>query len=370
MKKLKINLYSNFKIENRISMDVVSNIMLDNLKKNKNLIIKKIIPNNFFNIKSINKNLININLMRFERYINYPLQIRKLDECDIAHVIDHQYAHIIKTIRCKLKFITVHDLVPFVFSKKNKKFPHLLDYSLKHLKFYDYVFAVSKNTRNDIIKYTDCPKEKIIVIHNCVEEFFNTKNIDKKKFCEKFGIPVNNKKILIHLSRGKDLKNYFIKNPNIVFKTLREILKIRKDITFINLGGKLDLSNNQDLKKNIISINFQTRKSISKFYKIADILFYPSIYEGFGLPILEAMKSGLPIVASNNSSIPEILDNAGIMHNSSDYLNFTKSILKLLKNKNIVHKLKKNCLIQSKKFEREKITKLMTQCYFQKNEKN
>ena len=99
-------------------------------------------------------------------------------------------------------------------------------------------------------------------------------------------------------------------------------------------------------------------------------MFYPSIYEGFGLPILEAMKSGLPIVASNNSSIPEILGYAGIMHHSSDYLNFTRSILKLLKSKSKIYKLKKNCLIQSKKFEREKITSLLTQYYLKKYEKN
>ena len=98
--------------------------------------------------------------MRYSRYVSYPKQIKKLPHHDIAiFVIINMHLH--PYINSSLKFITVHDLVPLVFEKKLKHNPKLLKFSLKNLKFFNKVFAISNNTKNDIIGYTDCPEEKL-----------------------------------------------------------------------------------------------------------------------------------------------------------------------------------------------------------------
>ena len=134
---------------------------------------------------------------RYLRYISYSRQVRKLPRHDVAHVCDHQYAQIVHSLNSTTKFITVHDLVPLVFQNILKKKPYLSIYSLKYLKYYNKVFTISENTKRDIIKYTDCPEDQIIVIMRSVENYFNDSDIDKENICRKYNLPFNKKKILI-----------------------------------------------------------------------------------------------------------------------------------------------------------------------------
>jgi len=230
---------------------------------------------------------------------------------------------------------------------------------MSFLKYFDAVFAISTNTRRDIIKFTNCPQKKIIVSYLSIENFFNSKKVNKVNICKKYNIPFEKKKILVHLSRGKTNQNYFIKNPEIVFKTINLLLKKNKNLIFINLGGKIDFSENKNLKKHFHILPFLKRQDLQEIYKICDILFFPSIYEGFGLPLLESMKCGLPIVSSDNSSIPEIVGNSAILHKKNDHVSFANSIENLLKNRSLRNKLIKNGFKQSKKFDPNKIYKFV-----------
>ncbi len=205
----------------------------------------------------------------------------------------------------------------------------MLRFSLKHLKFFTKVFAISNNTKKDILKFTDCPENKIEVIFRSIEESFNTYPIDKKFVSEKFNIPLNKKKILIS-------GDMFYKNNEISFKVLERLIEINKDIVFIHIGGsKKDTSTFKKLKNNIIQLPFIERYELPNIYKIIDILLYPSIYEGFGLPVLEAMSCGKPVVCSNNSSIPEVAGDAALMSDCNDVEKFAKDILKILDDKEL-----------------------------------
>ena len=75
------------------------------------------------------------------------------------------------------------------------------------------------------------------------------------------------------------------------------------------------------------SLYFLNRDEIPNIYKICKLLFYPSIYEGFGRPLLEAMKCGLPVVCSDNSAIPEVVGNSALMSNCENVDDFTNNIL-------------------------------------------
>ena len=124
---MQIKYYLNFKEEKRGSMDIYANQTLDHLKKyHRDLdiqyfrpkidFISSIIPNSKFRY-------------RYARYISYPKQVKRLPTSNIAHICDHQYGNLYSAINSKVKFITVHDLIPFVFSKRRIIRPHLLAYS-------------------------------------------------------------------------------------------------------------------------------------------------------------------------------------------------------------------------------------------------
>ena len=266
----------------------------------------------------------------------------------MAHICEPQYAHLFHNLNSKVKFITVHDLIPFVFKKKLKRNLYLNSLSLRYLKFYNRVFAISQNTKNDILKYTDCPESKIEVVMRSVEKYFNSNTIDKKLVCKTYKIPTDKKKILIS-------GNIFYKNLSTSLKVLNFLNKDRDDLIFIHIGSENEkIDGLKIFHNNLILIPFVNREELPKIYKICDLLFYPSLYEGFGMPLLEAMSCGLPIVCSNNSSIPEVVGNAALMSNHDDINFFVKSINKILDDSDFKNSLRNKSIIRSNKFDIQK----------------
>jgi len=330
-KKISIKYFYNFKEDNRKSMRMISDYLYQNLKKDSNFKISKFIPKFSINYLSFFGRIWNL---RYNRYIHYPNLVKKTNKSDIAHIIDHQYAHLVDQIQASYKIITVHDLIPIVFKKQIGKNPYLVKHSLSYLKKFNKVIAVSKNTKKDILKYTDCPKQKIVVLKSSVENTFNIKKINKKLVCIKYKIPFQSKKILI-------VGNSFYKNHKISLKILEEVKKTHKNLIFIKIGNKFDFNIKKKLKKSIIQLSNIKRDEVNKIYKISDVLLFPSLYEGYGLPVLEAMKTGLPIIASNKESIKEILGRYPLLFNPNDVKKMSKSIVKLIENKNYNTQIKK-----------------------------
>ncbi len=343
---MQIKYYLNFIEDHRHSMNMYGEQLISHQsKKNKDMTIGFFQPT----IDNISKIILSSKWkMRYLRYFSYTQQVKNLSQHDIAHICDHQYAHLYPHLKSKLKFITVHDLVPLVFQKKLNKDPKLLKYSLKYLKFFTKVFTISKNTKKDILKFTDCPESKIKVIYRSVENEFNTNIIDKKIIAQKYKIPLNKKKILIS-------GNIFYKNNEVSYKVFEKLYKIDKDIVLIHIGSGDTINSNLDkFGKNLIQIPYLKRSDIANIYKIIDVLLYPSIYEGFGMPLLEALSSGKPIVCSNNSSIPEVVADAAL---TTEYYNIDQlanNILKLFNNKDFYKKMSLKSLNRAKFFNIDK----------------
>ena len=349
-KKILIKYFYNFLEDNRKSMDTVSDYLYNNIKKDKNFKVSRFIPKfdpKFSKFSSLAWGL------RYNRYLNYPNQVKKLKKVNIAHVIDHQYAHLVHKINADKKIVTVNDLIPIKFKNKIGKNPYLVKFSLNHLKYYDQVIAISENTKRDIIKYTNCPKHKIKVMHYSVENSFNNKQINKKNLCKKYKIPYSSKKILI-------VGSSFYKNHKISLKVLEQLKKIYKNkIILLKIGNKLDFKIKEELKTNIIEIKNLKRNKIHEIYKIADLLLFPSVYEGYGLPCVEAINSKLPIVASHASSIKEILGNYPLLFKPNDHKAMTKSIVALIEDKKFRYQIKKYLISRAKLFkERNYFNKL------------
>jgi glycosyltransferase involved in cell wall biosynthesis len=293
---------------------------------------------------------------RYLRYISYSRQIKKLPKHDIAHVCDQQYAQIVNSLNSKIKFITVHDLVPLVFQNILKKKPYLSIHSLKYLKYYTKVFTISENTKKDIIKYTDCHEDQIIVIMRSVENFFNDSDIDKENICRKYNLPFNKKKILI-------AGNIFYKNIQTSLEVLKKLNQQRNDVIFIQIGSNNEISGEKIHNKNLYKIPFIKRDELPSIYKISNLLFYPSKYEGFGMPLLEAMSCGLPVVCSNNSSIPEVVGDAGLMSDCKDIDRFIKNIYSIIDDEIFSNQLKIKSLTRSKNFNNNNFHKRLISHY-------
>jgi len=196
----------------------------------------------------------------------------------------------------------------------------------------DRIITISEFSKDEIIKHTEIPAERIDVVYCGVDRDVFYPKRDRSPLGE-LGIH-ENQKVILYVGSEEPRKN---------LETLVEaIAYIRQEIPDIvllkvgspGMGGDrkktLTLIKTHHLEDNVIFTGDVSEYKLAKYYNIADLFVFPSLYEGFGLPIIEAMACGCPVIASNTSSIPEVVGNAAIMVNSSNPKEIAKAALDLL----------------------------------------
>ncbi|MBU2477196.1 glycosyltransferase family 4 protein, partial [Candidatus Micrarchaeota archaeon] len=218
--------------------------------------------------------------------------------------------------KIKNNVITVHDITPILFPEKHS-FIRSLIYRLfmgRTLKNAKKIIADSESTKKDLIKVFKLPEEKIKVIYLGVNENFkiitNKKKLDESK--EKFSLFFP---FILTVSTLEPRKNI----PNLIraFSTLKKEKKIRQKLVVAGQKGWkykeiFDLTRKLGMEKEIIFLGYISEDKLICIYNLADLFVFPSFYEGFGFPVLEAMKCGCPVITSNVSSLPEVSGNAAI----------------------------------------------------------
>jgi len=222
------------------------------------------------------------------------------------------------------------------------------------LKKADHIIADSEYTKKDIIKYADIPAEKITVIHLGIDHklFY-----DKKKKKEKNTI----------LYVGSEQKR---KNVELIIKALPLIKKEIPSIKFVKIGQAQDNKNRQKLMELAKEYGVDNHiiwkdyvEDISEEYNKAGIFVFPSLYEGFGFPVLEAMACGCPVICSNNTSIPELAGDAALYCDPTSEQDIAEKIVKMMKDKKMQAMFRKRGLAQAKKFTWEKCAEETVKAY-------
>ncbi len=200
---------------------------------------------------------------------------------------------------------TIHDLIPFLFKKKysfvQRSYINLISYL--SAKKADKVLTVSENSKKDIIKFLNIKEEKIKVLYNFLPPEMPEKNNQPR---ENFFITVST------INPGKNLER--------LFEAFNIFHANNGDFKLYVIGGKgwnyesIFLKVKQlELDKAIIFLGYLKDDDLYKYYQMAKALVYVSIYEGFGIPPLEALHFNCPVVVSNTSSLPEVVGKAGFL---------------------------------------------------------
>ena len=280
-----------------------------------------------------------------------------------------------KSYRRKLKnikrFLFLHDVIPLILEDLYNEINLSSEWFrrlLKSLNSDDYYFSNSQSTKNDFIKYAPAlTPEKISVAYLGANENFYKVTDDEKirSIKEKYNIPQDKKYIfsLCSLEPRKNLifavKNFieFIKKNNI------------EDFVFVLGGGQVkqfqpklekEISNLKEFKNKILKIGYVADEDLSALYSGAEIFVYPSIYEGFGMPVLEAMQCGCPVIPSNVSSLPEVIGSAGIQINPENDNELIKAYEKMYFDKNFKEECARESLKRASQFSWEKCVNIIT----------
>jgi glycosyltransferase involved in cell wall biosynthesis len=224
----------------------------------------------------------------------------------------------------------------------------------------DSIITVSESARTDIIKHYKVPPDKIHALHLWTDYEYKPINIiesERKSLLKKYQLPEEFILFVGVIEERKNINGILKISETLHAKgtDIKFVLVGREGFGFENVAEKIRNSNNR-----IIHLKDVDEKDLVSLYNLATIFLFPSHYEGFGLPPLEAMKCGLPVLASNSSSLPEIVGDGGILGNSNDYEFFADSIVKLLKDEKFYFLMKIKAIEQAKKFTAENhITKLI-----------
>ena len=240
--------------------------------------------------------------------------------------------------------LTIYDMTTFLFpDQRGKKISEKLSQRTREvMQKASKIIAISENTKRDIQKLCQIPSSKIVVVPLAASEIFKPLPKIKKK------------KIILTVGTIEPRKNL----TKLIQAYLDLPQAIRKKYQLIIVGGSgWNNSEIYNLAQKSSQIKFIGRvkdEKLVRLYNEATVFAYPSLYEGFGLPPLEAMASGTPVLISNISSIPEVTGEAAILVNPKSVDSIKKGLLKILKDPKLQKKLKKAGLKQAKKFSWEK----------------
>ena len=268
--------------------------------------------------------------------------------------------------------VMVHDSMPLIFPKaypSGIKGKINLIFQRRELKKAKLIVSNSETSKKDISKYLGINKDKIFTIPLAAgSEFRVLPEADKKKTKVKYNLP---DQFLLYVGDANYVKNlpFLIKG----FKEVKETNKF-KDFKLVLVGGAFlnrdlnhpELASLQEVhelvKKNgleaVVMMPGQIGISdLVGFYNLASLYIQPSLYEGFGIPVLEAMKCGCPVLSSNAGSLPEVGGEAALYFNPEDLGRMVNQINKLLNNDKEQLELVKKGIKRADKFSWKRVAK-------------
>jgi glycosyltransferase involved in cell wall biosynthesis len=290
-------------------------------------------------------------------YFDFRAILKRLN-CDLVH-IPHLF-WLPRNLPCPY-VMTVHDVLEHMYRARNQSgFRRSLHFLLTHraLKGAARLFAVSNFTKSEVEKLFGIPAARIEVVYNAIDERFlrgHASEADRQLLAERYLV---SHPFLLYTGRISPHKN--------VVRIIEAFSALKAELDKENSfpGLKLivigdELSKHPDLRRTVIRSRMQNDvrfmgfvpiEVLRIFYDAAKIFVFPSLYEGFGLPPLEAMAHGTPVVTSNTSSLPEVVGNAAVLVNPENVFEIMRALHRVLIDNSLREKLKERGYEQAKRF--------------------
>lgn len=223
------------------------------------------------------------------------------------------------------------------------------------------VITNSNNSRNDLLQFCDVPAESVSLIYWAVDDMF-TQHQSKRS-----PVAIEHNDYILYVGSLEPRKN--IRSLVEAYEKLRERQPALKT-KLVLIGGESPLFgevrlNAKNYKDDVIFKGFVRDEELVEYYRSARIVVYPSLYEGFGLPPLEAMASGTPVVTSNTSSIPEVVGTAALMVNPYDTEQLASTMELVLSDENLRQTMIREGLKQVKKFNWYRVARNTLAVYYE-----
>jgi glycosyltransferase involved in cell wall biosynthesis len=305
-------------------------------------------------------------------YREFRTTLKRL-ECDLVHIPN--LFSIPRGLPCPY-VMTVHDMLEHMSrAREQSGFWRSLHFHLtkRVLGGAARIFAVSNFTKTEIEKLFGISPEKIEVVYNAIDERFlsgHATAADRDLIARRYQVTYP---FLLYAGRISPHKNVVrMIEAFSALKTELERDATYPDLKLIIIGD--DLSGNPDLRRTVVRsgvqndvrfLGFVPIEVLRIFYDEAKVFAFPSLYEGFGLPPLEAMAHGTPVVTSNVTSLPEVVGNAAVLVNPENVFEIMRALHRVLTDKGLRDRMKERGYQQAAKFSWEKSVRRILEVYRQ-----
>lgn len=322
-----------------------------------------------FNVEIINNKFFrspNVKIFLGSYIIN---RIIKNTQVNIIHNLDNLGPYLFNNNNNKIeRVLTVHDIAPIILPSIYNKivkynFNNILPRIITNS---DLIIVPSYSTKNDLLSYFNLEGNKIHVIPMGIDlSVFYPRSVDPNIL---FRYGINNKYIL-YVGTNNPRKNL----KNLILAFLKIADKIPHDLVLIGPMNKVDVDRIIDAQysscsdyvlKRIVIPGYVDGTDLPVIYSGASVFVFPSLYEGFGLPPLEAMACGTPVILSSNSSLTEVAGDKGVyINNPYDFNEIATHILQVINNEKLRNRLIQNGMMRAKQFSWEKTIDKTCQSY-------
>jgi glycosyltransferase involved in cell wall biosynthesis len=272
--------------------------------------------------------------------------------------------------------MTVHDMLEHLSrAREQSGFWRSLHFQLTRrvLRGAERIFAVSNFTKTEIEKLFEIPSDRIEVVYNAIDERFlhgHATAADRELIAKRYQVTYP---FLLYAGRVSPHKN--VTRMIEAFSALKAELEkdqVYPDLKLIIIGD--DLSGNPDLRRTVVRsavqndvrfLGFIPIDVLRIFYDEAKLFVFPSLYEGFGLPPLEAMAHGTPVVTSNVSSLPEVVGRAAVLVNPENVFEIMRALHRVLTDRALRDRMKDRGYQQVARFSWEKSVRRIVDVYRQ-----
>ena len=275
----------------------------------------------------------------FDRLFGYP---------DIVHATDHLLPHVRAT-----SVFTLHDLIFEVYPEHHKRYNHLFLKLMmpRFLRAADQIICVSEHTRRDAERLYGIERSRMTVIYEAADEHYRPQ-ADAEQLevvRQRYQLP---ERYILHVGTIEPRKN---------LGALLEAFGALKDhfpeVKLLLVGKKgwlyepfFEQLARSGLASEVCFPGFVREEDLPSVYQLATVFAFPSVYEGFGLPPLEAMACGTPVVASHASSLPEVVGDAGILVSPNDRAALTAALRRVLDDAELRQTMRARGLAQAARF--------------------
>jgi glycosyltransferase involved in cell wall biosynthesis len=256
-------------------------------------------------------------------------------------------------IRCR-SVVTIHDCIHLMFPQY---LPNRAAYAYARASMWaaarrsDRILTVSEASKRDILHLFNVKPEKIVVVYNAIDEHFSAIPSDEHvaRIRERYQL---DHQFVLYVGNIKPHKNLVR-----LIEAFSQLRRTHDDLKLLIIGDEISklpalrrAVHRHKLHKHVRFLGYLKGDTLTILYRLASVFVFPSLYEGFGLPPLEAMASGTPVVTSNVSSLPEVTGDAAVLVDPYDVESIEDGIRRVLDDPRLAEELRMKGLRRAREF--------------------